>query len=646
MSGYADRTATGDVGHNGSRPAVAATTGPFIVVLVRAVSQKWTGTVVTKTDDGLTHHTYFLEGAPCKVRTGIVVAPLDSILLRLGGIEPHALANAVSTACDRPDLLLGEILIQQGMLAPEHLHSALRWQVLERLNYLMTDGVAGGHHELHGGVDLIPLSSRASLHPADPMYCIMCAARLPACEPIAQRYVERVREMRLGLTGDVDVARFGLSEDEHAVVEHLGRTPSAFDELVEHGLPRGAVRRVVFALGVTQALASKGRFEARSMTVPVPPPSVPAPSQSGGPPRSTQVSRESAALSEPGPPSSSTTPGEPRSKRQRSRSLGRIQLQQRAVPRSSAAPSQPPVDTPVETPLESYGPTNSIPPPGGYRGPGHDQPPSSTTWESARVIPAPRPPPRRRVNPMLSEPFGFDEASDFDPLSTGASDDIPEFVPESTDELVQSIQRAAQEEAEPGYGESEYAEPGYGDSVPVGSDTAPPLVATVPESKRGMSLTERRAAEAHEAADGAMRLLDFKAADGHLQRALRFAPDHPDLLAKAAFIRAMRRGRPPAGDKEFYDEEIAMLREVIKDHPRCEAAHYLRGRLFMRLLRRDDAVRDFEKTVRLNPDNVDAAREIREHQARKARKRKRQEPVSEPASSFRGVLSWLGIDGD
>ena len=85
---------------------------------------------------------------------------------------------------------------------------------------------------------------------------------------------------------------------------------------------------------------------------------------------------------------------------------------------------------------------------------------------------------------------------------------------------------------------------------------------------------------------------------------------------------------------------------MIKDHPRCEAAFYLRGRLLARLMRREEAVRDFEKAVRINPDNVDAAREVRDHEAKQRKKRKRSEPSSEPASSFRGMLRRLGIDTD
>ncbi len=791
MSGAADQAAAGGPGPGDAPPAVPATTGPYIVALVRAVSEKWTGTIVSHTDDGLIHYSYFFQGAPCKVRPGVLVAPLDSILLRLGGIEPHALANAVSTACERPDLLLGEILIQRGLLTHDVLYSALRWQVLERLNYLMTEGVAGGRHDLYADVDLIPLASRAELHPADPMYCIMCAARLPACEPIAQRYIERVRQMRLGLTGDVDVARFGLTEDEYAVVQRLSTGALAFDELVEQGLPRAAVQRVIFALGVTQALASKGRFQSRSATMPVPPPSIPAPS--GAPPVSAAVPAGGAEAVD-GSPASSTSPGsDPTSGRRRTQSVGRIQLQQRVVRRSSLPPmaSQPPSSRSPNRQVDSFSPAHSMPPPNAYGA--SAEPPPSDAAHAAPFIPAPRAPRRRRVrpspamppsmpsalpppagtapapaaptphltasnpepapapappeppppriNPMLSEPFGFDDAvpaevkaalgdtreptppspvgpapiafddpadvydrdpesarpapdpfaSEAPPFEAGPEYDEVHPYPEdhgappdggydqpAYDEPVYEApaydQGAYQEPAhdqsaydepvyeEPAYDQGAYEEPAYEEpaheEAPPSGDATDEMamdghldepeapLATAPVRKRGLSLSERRAIEAQHAADASMRILDFRAANGHLQRALRFAPKNPDVMAKVAYVHAMNRGRRPAGDKEFYDEELGMLRDVIQEHPRCETAFYLRGRLLARLMRRDEAVRDFEKAVRINPDNVDAAREVREHEARMRKKRKRQEPPPEPTSSFRGMLRKLGIDTD
>ncbi|MEM1034789.1 MAG: hypothetical protein AAGN82_30900, partial [Myxococcota bacterium] len=365
-------------------------TGPYLVVLVRVVSQRWSGTVVTRDDDGLVHHTYFRDGAPCKVKPGAAFAPLDGFLLRLGGIEPHALSDAVAQACARPDLLLGEILLQRGLLTPEVLHSALRWQVLERLNHLMATGTQRGEHEMHEGQDLIPFACEASLHPADPMYCIMCASRLPACEPIAQRYIDRVRDMRLGLTGDVDMRRYGLAPDEEAVVTTLADGPFAYDELLEYGLPAPAVRRVVFALGVTQTLVSKGRLSSRPMTVPVPPPSVPAPVTQREPPASARVPTSAHGEEDRGGDTAHPV------------SVGRIKLATRTV-RSSRHPADvsalPPssVSPMAEAPLATYEPPSSMAPPEGG-GPPSWIPSSSpgATQTASTVLPPPTPLRRRR----------------------------------------------------------------------------------------------------------------------------------------------------------------------------------------------------------------------------------------------------------
>ena len=47
------------------------------------------------------------------------------------------------------------------------------------------------------------------LHPPDPLYCIARAGRLEACAPIVARYIQRVANMLLAVSPNVDVERFG-----------------------------------------------------------------------------------------------------------------------------------------------------------------------------------------------------------------------------------------------------------------------------------------------------------------------------------------------------------------------------------------------------------------------------------------------------
>ncbi len=250
--------------------------GPLLYPLVRAVSRKWTGTLDTHTDTGLRHLVYFIDGCPAKVHTGELVAPLDVVLLRIeGAVDPQALAEAVDVACERRDVLLGQLLLERGLIDPAVLAAALRWQILDKLRYLLGDGTARAQHTLYGDTDLIQWPGNPELHPADPLYCMMQAARLASCQPIVARYIPRVLGMKLTLKADVDKRRFGLSDEESGVVAMLASGARTVAEIIDAGLPVQVVHPVIFALGVTESLSGRSVPPA-AVSIPAPPPSIPA----------------------------------------------------------------------------------------------------------------------------------------------------------------------------------------------------------------------------------------------------------------------------------------------------------------------------------------------------------------------------------
>src|SRR6202012_540816 len=63
-------------------------------------------------------------------------------------------------------------------------------------------------------------------------------------------------------------------------------------------------------------------------------------------------------------------------------------------------------------------------------------------------------------------------------------------------------------------------------------------------------------------------------------------------------------------------ECIQMLDRAIQLSDRCERAYPYRGMLYKRVNRTESAMRDFRRVVELNPNNIDAARELRLHNMR------------------------------
>src|SRR5205823_2247077 len=69
-------TAEGDLGRT-----------PFAHLLIYMLDKRLTGTTVFETPEGFIHSAYFHEGAPAKIRTGTMVAPLDRVLVELGLLD-------------------------------------------------------------------------------------------------------------------------------------------------------------------------------------------------------------------------------------------------------------------------------------------------------------------------------------------------------------------------------------------------------------------------------------------------------------------------------------------------------------------------------------------------------------------------------
>ena len=90
-------------------------------------------------------------------------------------------------------------------------------------------------------------------------------------------------------------------------------------------------------------------------------------------------------------------------------------------------------------------------------------------------------------------------------------------------------------------------------------------------------------------------------------------PKQAEYLALLAWIEAMK---PESQGLEETLAKIEKLTEAIELNARCERAYFYRAMLQKRLGNEDKAYKDFQKSVELNPRNVDSQREIRLHDMR------------------------------
>jgi hypothetical protein len=112
-------------------------------------------------------------------------------------------------------------------------------------------------------------------------------------------------------------------------------------------------------------------------------------------------------------------------------------------------------------------------------------------------------------------------------------------------------------------------------------------------------------------AEAALQRDDTVQADELARRALAAEPTNSDYGALVAWIGAI------AGAQGAIPLAIAKLNVILKDDPACERALLYRGRLYKRAKRAAEALRDFSAVIDVNPQNAEAASEVRLLRAKK-----------------------------
>jgi curved DNA-binding protein CbpA len=107
---------------------------------------------------------------------------------------------------------------------------------------------------------------------------------------------------------------------------------------------------------------------------------------------------------------------------------------------------------------------------------------------------------------------------------------------------------------------------------------------------------------------------DLVAAEAHIRRAVKLAPTNPDYGAVLVSIIAK-----PDASPERLRELVRDLDRLLAGERPSERALFVRGQLRKRLGLVDEAVKDFARAAELNPNNIDAAREVRVHRMRQER---------------------------
>ena len=103
-------------------------------------------------------------------------------------------------------------------------------------------------------------------------------------------------------------------------------------------------------------------------------------------------------------------------------------------------------------------------------------------------------------------------------------------------------------------------------------------------------------------------------AEQYIVRAYEADPEQADYIALYAMLQLSKR----QADSPV-DDLVKLCDRAIENHERCERAYFCRAMLKKRIGKIESAMSDFRAAYEINPKNLDAAREVRLYEMRRAR---------------------------
>jgi curved DNA-binding protein CbpA len=549
---------------------------PFVHLLVYLADRQVSGTLVLAEPDqapGEEHAIYFVEGTAAKFRTGKPIAHLGRVLFELGYLSEQVLNESLSAIAGRGELH-GEYLCRTGAIDRQKLLAGLRSQAQRKMAYLFSlpsSTVYAFFQDSNlldnwGGPELMPLEQLATI------WAAVCAR---GDEPIVDMMLGRLGATTLKLHDRSDVSRFGFSPQELAVIDLIRARPCSLPALMDSGiLPRRTIELIVYALLVTRHL-DHGADRAAPVGVA----------------RSSDLLR---------PRTSSSTGNVP---------LARVKLASRAAevsgsdrpPASSRTSSSPPSSDRTRAPSNAP-PAQHI----------SSLPPSNPGALTPDL--------QARRDSVLLRAENIDRENYFSMLGVAR---------EAPDADIQAAYYALAKAWHPDRLPPELARL---------RDPAAKVFSRMSEAYETLSDPAKRkryvdvmkgGGGTPEEANKIQQILDAASdfqraeilwkkndptAEKYVTRAYQADPEQADYIALYAIVQLSKRQTDAP-----VDDLVKLCDRAIENHERCERAYFCRAMLKKRIGKIESAMSDFRAAYEINPKNLDAAREVRLYEMRRAR---------------------------
>lgn len=221
---------------------------PLVLFLVRALEERFTGTLELLDARHRRHTVFFSRGLPSQGHTPCRIAPLGMVLREIGVIDEQALLDHEERS-GHNTILLTSLLLTGGWLSERHLRKALGIQLARRLRSLLALPPRT-EFDLHANVNLVPGAEHGLLSPIAPLRLVMAGIRARTADLPIDDTLEQLRGCALSLRPSSVFEALGMSAGEPLLAAL--RTPTSMDELMS--LPDAEVKAKLYALVITRSV--------------------------------------------------------------------------------------------------------------------------------------------------------------------------------------------------------------------------------------------------------------------------------------------------------------------------------------------------------------------------------------------------------
>lgn len=541
---------------------------PAVHLLVYMLERNLTGSLLLDAQ-GSRATISFRDGAPSRARIDPTEHLIGRVFEDLGYLSQDDVQSALGLA-EASQRLLGSVLLERSMISAEQLRMALAVQLHRRMGRVFTyeDTTKFAYYDR---VDLLAGYGDPTQPVADPLTLVWMGLRKKPLREHMEASLSRLFGSQLRLAEESTIERFGFGPAELALIENLqGRTFTVAE------FKNAEERLLLYALIITKQAALDGS------------------------PRTASTANMAAQQH--------ATPARSASQALRTRSSGSHQAVKRttssgAIPAQVAQAAQAGQAGPV---IRSSRPNMAAVVASQHP----SRPPLSPEHEQLR-------------KEILSRAASIDKLDYFEMLGVDKTADPPTiqsaFISLAKrwhpDRLPKELEHV-KSECSKVFTQLTQAHATLSDKTKRDEYLALLREGTAtPEAQRQLQVIVD-AVKFFQKAEVFLKLRDYAQAEEHGLKAMELDPQQADYVALVGWVQGLK---PENQNPEGTRRSIELLSQAIKIQPQHEKAFYYRGMLYKRLEDPASAFRDFKKASSINPNNVDAVREVRLYHMRGGR---------------------------